>query len=143
MANVSVAASLPVSPDQAWKTASDLCRFEEWLVLHEAWRGPVPEEITAGTVLTSVVTVGGLRNRMDWTVRSFEPPALITLSGQGKTGVQVSMALSVSAEGTGSSVGIDIEFSAPGLLRPIRSAVARALKRDLQHSLEQLVELIG
>jgi hypothetical protein len=143
MAKVSVSATMPVSAEKAWETASDLSRFDEWLTLHDGWRGRVPTEITAGTVLTSVVSVKGLRNRIDWAVGSFEPPALITLSGDGKAGVKVSLALAVRPERSGSAVSIDAEFSAPMLFGPLGSAVGRTLKGDLRTSLANLVTLIG
>jgi hypothetical protein len=143
MAKVSVESALPVSPEAAWATASDLSRFGEWLSLHDGWRGELPAEITAGTTLTSVVSVKGLRNRIDWTVSSFDPPKLITLSGDGKGGVKVSLALAVRTDKRGSALSIDAEFTAPALFGPIGSAVGRTLKGDLRTSLAKLVALIG
>jgi hypothetical protein len=141
MAKVSVEASMPVTPDAAWATASDLARFGEWLTLHDGWRGELPAEIATGSRLTSVVTVKGLRNRIDWTVRTFDPPTLITLAGDGKGGVKVSLALTVRPDPRGSTFAIDAEFTAPGLFGPIGSAVGRTLKGDLKNSLAKFVAL--
>ncbi|MEC3977619.1 type II toxin-antitoxin system Rv0910 family toxin [Amycolatopsis sp. H20-H5] len=141
MAKVSVTANMPVSPARAWETASDLSRFGDWLTLHDGWRGQLPDEITVGTVLTSVVSVKGMRNRIDWSVGTFAPPELITLSGVGKAGVKVTLALAVHPAGDGSAMSIDAEFSAPGLFGPIGSAVGRALKGDLRTSLDRFAAL--
>jgi Polyketide cyclase / dehydrase and lipid transport len=141
MAKVSVEAGMPVTPDTAWATASDLSRFGEWLSLHDGWRGELPAEIAAGTTLTSVVSVKGLRNRIDWTVHAFDPPTLITLAGEGKGGVKVSLALTVRPDKQGSKFSIDAEFSAPALFGPIGSAVGRTLKGDLKASLAKFVAL--
>jgi hypothetical protein len=141
MPKVSVEATMPVTPDIAWATASDLAGFGEWLSLHEGWRGDLPAEITMGTTLTSVVSVKGLRNRIDWTVRTFDPPTLITLAGDGKGGVKVSLVLTVRPDARGSAFSIDAEFTAPGLFGPIGSAVGRTLKGDLKNSLAKFVAL--
>ena len=55
MASVDLTADVPFSRQKAWKHVSDLCKLGDWLVVHEAWRGDVPDELTVGT------TVEGLR----------------------------------------------------------------------------------
>jgi len=142
MAKVSVSASMPANAEKAWETASDLSRFGEWLTLHDGWRGELPTDVGPGTILTSVVSVKGLRNRIDWTVGSYDPPASITLSGDGKGGVKISLTLAVRPEKTGSTLSMDAEFSAPMLFGPVSSAVGRTLKGDLRTSLANLVKLV-
>ncbi|ONI88963.1 toxin [Actinosynnema sp. ALI-1.44] len=142
MTKVSVSASMPVQPAKAWVTASDLSRFGEWLALHEGWRGDVPEEIKTGTVLTSVVSVKGLRNRITWSVTSYDPPNGITLSGEGKAGVKASLQLKLRPDGDGATGELDVEFTGPGMFGPISAAVGRTLKGDLHKSLEKLARLV-
>ena len=38
MARVDVAVSSDLSPERAWKLASDLRRFGEWLTIFDGWR---------------------------------------------------------------------------------------------------------
>lgn len=142
MAKVSVSTSMPVNPAKAWATASDLSRFGEWLALHEGWRGDVPSEIKTGTVLTSVVSVKGLRNRITWSVTSYDPPNGITLAGEGKAGVKALLELKLRPEGEGATGELDVEFSGPGMFGPISAAVGKTLRGDLRRSLDKLVELI-
>ena len=142
MAKVSVSTSMPVNPAKAWATASDLNRFGEWLALHEGWRGDVPSEIKTGTVLTSVVSVKGLRNRITWSVTSYDPPNGITLSGEGKAGVKAMLELKLRPAGEGATGELDVEFTGPGMFGPISAAVGKTLKGDLRRSLDKLVELI-
>jgi hypothetical protein len=142
VAKVSVTAAMPVDPQTAWATASDLSRFGEWLALHEGWRGEVPSEIKTGTVLTSVVSVKGLRNRITWSVISYDPPNGITLSGEGKAGVKASLALTLKPSGRGATGELDVEFTGPGMFGPISAAVGRTLQGDLRWTLDKLVELI-
>nr|WP_042194623.1 SRPBCC family protein [Kibdelosporangium sp. MJ126-NF4]CEL21441.1 hypothetical protein [Kibdelosporangium sp. MJ126-NF4]CTQ95992.1 hypothetical protein [Kibdelosporangium sp. MJ126-NF4] len=142
MTKVSVSASMPVRPDQAWATASDLSRFGEWLALHEGWRGDVPSEIKTGTVLTSVISVKGLRNRITWSVTSYDPPNGMTLSGEGKAGVKALLELKLRPDGDGAKGELDVEFTGPGMFGPISAAVGRTLKGDLHKSLEKLAQLV-
>lgn len=142
MAKVSVSTSMRVNPAKAWVTASDLNRFGEWLELHEGWRGDVPSEIKTGTVLTSVVSVKGLRNRITWSVTSYDPPNGITLSGEGKAGVKAMLELKLRPEGEGATGELDVEFTGPGMFGPISAAVGKTLQGDLRRSLDKLVELI-
>jgi hypothetical protein len=133
---------MPVDPQTAWATASDLNRFGEWLALHEGWRGEVPSEIKPGTVLTSVVSVKGLRNRITWSVISYDPPNGIALAGEGKAGVKASLELKLTAAGSGATGELDVEFTGPGMFGPISAAVGKTLRGDLQSSLDKLVSLI-
>jgi Polyketide cyclase / dehydrase and lipid transport len=142
VAKVSVTASMPVDPQTAWATASDLSRFGEWLALHEGWRGEVPREIKAGTVLTSVVSVKGLRNRITWSVISYDPPNGMALSGEGKAGVKASLELKLVPSGSGATGELDVEFTGPGMFGPISAAVGKTLQGDLRKSLDRLVELL-
>lgn len=142
MTKVSVSASMPVKPARAWATASDLSRFGEWLALHEGWRGDVPPEIKPGTVLTSVVSVKGLRNRITWSVISYDPPNGITLSGEGKAGVKALLELKLRPDGDGATGELDVEFTGPGMFGPISAAVGRTLEGDLHRSLARLAQLV-
>ena len=45
MARVDISTSSKLSPDSAWKLASDLSRFGDWMTIFGGWRGEVPDEI--------------------------------------------------------------------------------------------------
>ena len=47
MAKIDVAVSTDLAPHQAWKLASDLHRFDEWLTIFGGWRSEVPSTIEA------------------------------------------------------------------------------------------------
>ncbi|MBI5736797.1 MAG: SRPBCC family protein, partial [Mycolicibacterium neoaurum] len=53
MAKVNVSVSSELTPDQAWKLASDLQRFDEWLTIFAGWRSPPPAVIEQGTKVSS------------------------------------------------------------------------------------------
>ena len=143
MPKVSVSTTVPASPDATWATASDLSRFGEWLVLHEGWRGELPDTISAGTELTSVVTVKGLRNRIAWRVESYDPPRSLHISGKGVGGTRVSLTLGVSGNGDRSTVDIDAEITGPTTIGPVGMLIGRALKGDMRRSVTRLTDLLS
>ncbi|KZM70346.1 SRPBCC family protein [Nocardia terpenica] len=141
MAKLKVSVDVPISPDRAWSHASNLRELDRWLIMHEAWRGEVPADLTVGTELVGVASVKGLRNRVRWTVRTAEPPKRLVLSGSGKGGTKFGLELLVAAKGPGAEVTVDIDLGGRPLFGPIGAGVARALRGDIDRSLHRFVEL--
>jgi len=144
VAKVNATALVPASPDQTWAMASDLSRFDEWLTLHDGWRGEVPAVIGKGTALTSVVKVMGLRNRISWRVESFTPPTALSISGRGVGGVRVALTLSIRATGeSASKVTIDAEVTGRPVFGPVGMAIGRAVRADVRRSVATLARLVS
>lgn len=139
---VNATATVPASPSRTWAVASDLTRFDEWMTLHDGWRGEVPDEITQGTSLTSVVKVMGLRNRVSWLVESYRPPSSLRIKGRGVGGVHVALALSIHESGDGSTVTIDAEVTGRPVFGPMGMAVGRAVRADVRRSVAALAALV-
>lgn len=142
MARISTSTTVRANQDHAWSVVSDLSRYSEWLSMLEAWRGEVPDQLSEGVELTAVVGVKGFRNRMTWTVSSWNPPRTITLSGRGKGGVTSRLTITIDPRGGGCAIAFDTEFSAPGMIGPLGMGVARVLKGDMNASLKRLAALI-
>ncbi|MGB6073240.1 MAG: SRPBCC family protein, partial [Rhodococcus sp. (in: high G+C Gram-positive bacteria)] len=51
MAKLKVSLDVPLTPEQTWAHASDLSGYEQWLSIHEAWRGELPDQLAVGTTL--------------------------------------------------------------------------------------------
>lgn len=143
MPKISESVRLPAPPEKAWETASDLRRLGEWMAMHEAWRGEVPEELGEGTELTSVVSVKGMRNRISWRITSFTPPEGLTLTGNGVGGTKVTLTLSIRPDGGGSQVSFEADFGGPMVIGPVGMTVKRALRGDVKRSVERLATLVG
>ncbi|MBB3039317.1 type II toxin-antitoxin system Rv0910 family toxin [Hoyosella altamirensis] len=141
MASTTVSLKTHFTPGEAWARASDLSRFGEWLTLHDGWRGELPAEIGEGTAVTSVVSVKGMRNRIDWKVTEYAAPRRVALSGEGVGGTKVSLALEIGSSGDGSTVELDVDFTGPLVAGPIGFGVSRALKGDIKKSLERFDKL--
>jgi carbon monoxide dehydrogenase subunit G len=141
MARAQVSMEISFTPDEAWELASDLSKYEQWLTLHEGWRSELPAEIAEGAKVTSVVSVKGFRNRVDWTLTEYNPPRSIKLVGNGKGGVKVGLDLTIESAKKGSLVSMDVEVSGGMVVGPVGLGVARALKGDIKKSLENLAKL--
>ncbi|MDV7196918.1 SRPBCC family protein [Rhodococcus kroppenstedtii] len=143
MAKLEVVRVVPLSPDAAWAAASDLSRYEEWLSIHDGWRSDIPDELGEGTQISSVVSVKGLRNRVAWTVQEYAPPRELALKGSGKGGVKVSLTLTVAEKSAGTELAMRIDLGGAPLFGPVGSGVARALKGDIDSSLDTFERLFA
>lgn len=143
MAAVEVTADVPMSPEQMWHRVSDLSGLGEWLVLHEGWRGELPDELSEGIQVVGVARAKGFRNRVTWTVTRWDPPRQVALSGSGKGGTKYGVTLTVRPSGDGSSLDLRLELGGRALFGPVGSAAARAVKGDVAKSVQRFVELYG
>ncbi|KKC06395.1 type II toxin-antitoxin system Rv0910 family toxin [Mycobacterium nebraskense] len=139
MAKLSGSIDVPLPPEVAWKHASDLSRFKDWLTIHRVWRSKLPDDIDKGTVVESIVEVKGMYNRIKWTVVRYKPPEGMTLNGDGVGGVKVKLMAKVQAAEEGSIVSFDVHLGGPALFGPIGMIVAAALRGDINTSLHNFV----
>ena len=137
MAKLSVSVDVPLPPEKAWESASDLSRFKEWLTIHRVWRSKLPETLEKGAVIESIVEVKGMPNRIKWTIVHFKPPEAMTLDGLGVGGVKVKLIGKVKPSADGSTVTFDVHLGGPALFGPIGMVVAAALKGDIRESLDR------
>lgn len=137
MAKLSVSVDVPLPPEKAWESASDLSRYREWLSIHRVWRSKLPETLEKGTIVESIVEVKGMPNRIKWTIVHFKPPEAMTLNGDGTGGVKVKLMGKVKPSEVGSTVTFDVHLGGPALFGPIGMVVAAALKGDIRDSLNR------
>jgi carbon monoxide dehydrogenase subunit G len=141
MAKLSGSIDVPLPPEVAWKHASDLSRYKDWLTIHRVWRSTLPDDIEKGTVVESIVEVKGMYNRIRWTVVRYKPPEGMTLKGDGVGGVKVKLMAKVRPADEGSTVGFDVHLGGPALFGPIGIIVAAALRSDIKQSLQNFVRV--
>jgi hypothetical protein len=143
MAAVDMSADVPISPQDMWEHVADLSNLGDWLVMHEGWRSALPDELSEGAEVVGVARAKGFRNRVTWTVTTWEPPHQVALSGSGKGGAKYAVTLTVRPTKQGSALGLRLELGGRPLFGPVGSAAARAVKGDVEKSLKQFVELYG
>jgi carbon monoxide dehydrogenase subunit G len=143
MAKLSGSIDVPLPPEKAWESASDLSRFKEWLSIHRVWRSKLPEQLEKGTVIESIVEVKGMPNRIKWTIVNFKPPESMTLNGDGVGGVKVKLIAKVKPKGDDSVVSFDVHLGGPALFGPIGMIVAASLRSDIRESLNKFVTVFA
>ena len=151
MAKVSASVEVPLSPEEAWRHASDLTRYKEWLTIHRVWRSTLPENLDKGTVVESIVEVKGMANRITWTIVHFKPPEAMTLNGVGTGGVKVKLVGKVSPSSSPNNAGgaaasvvtMDVHLGGPALFGPIGMLVAAAVRGVIPASLDRFVTVFA
>jgi len=141
VAKLELSRELSLSPEEAWSHASNLSELGDWLTLHEGWRGDVPAELTVGATLVGVAGAKGLRNRVTWTVRELDPPRLLELTGNGVGGTKYALKMIVAPTASGCAFTVKIELGGRPLFGPIGAAAARAVKGDIERSIQRFETL--
>lgn len=130
-----------VDPTTAWKLASDLRRFDEWMTIFAGWRSPVPSTVEEGTRVSSCVKVKGFRNVIHWKVTCYDEPKSIGLLGHGRGGVRIGVTMNVVADHPGSQFHLNANLSGGLLSGPIGGLVARVIRSDVRQSVDNLASL--
>lgn len=137
MATLKLSRDLSLAPDQAWTHASNLSELGDWLSLHEGWRCDIPAEIGPGTMLVGVASAKGMRNRVTWTVCDIEPPNMMRLTGKGVGGTRYGLEMEVTPTAAGCTFNLKIDLAGRPLFGPIGLAAARAVKGEIEQSIER------
>ena len=143
MAKVELSRKLSISPEEAWSHVSDLSSLGDWLTMHQGWRSDLPDELTVGATLVGVAGAKGMRNRVTWTVKEFDPPKLIGITGDGVGGTRYALRMSVTPLPKGSEFRLKIDLGGAPLFGPIGMAASRAVKGDIERSIKKFEELYG
>ncbi|MGB3893790.1 type II toxin-antitoxin system Rv0910 family toxin [Mycolicibacter sinensis] len=141
MAKLELSRELSLPPEQAWEHASNLAELGDWLSMHQGWRCELPEELTVGTTLVGVAGAKGMRNRVTWTVRKFDPPALLEIAGDGVGGTKYGLSLAIAPAAAGSRFTLRLDMGGRPLFGPIGAAAARAVKGDIEGSIKRFQTL--
>ena len=120
MAKLSGSIDVPLPAEEAWKHASDLSRYKDWLTIHKVWRSKLPDVLEKGTVVESYVEVKGMPNRIKWTIVHYKPPEAMTLNGDGVGGVKVKLMAKVTPKGDALRCQLQRAPRRPGTVRADR-----------------------
>jgi hypothetical protein len=141
VARVDVSTSSDLSPQSAWKLASDLSRFGDWMTIFGGWRGQVPSTIEEGTCVSSLIKVKGFRNVIHWEVTRYDEPNEIELSGRGRGGIRITVAMRVTDNHPGSTFDLTADLKGGLLNGPLGRLVIRIIKSDVRKSVCNLAAL--
>ena len=141
MAKLELSRKLSLTPDEAWAHASNLSELGDWLVMHQGWRSELPDDLEVGTTIVGVAGAKGMRNRVTWTVRKIDPPSLLEITGEGVGGTRYKLGMKVTPAKEGCSFSVRIDLGGAPLFGPVGMAAARAVKGDIERSIEKFEEL--
>jgi uncharacterized protein YndB with AHSA1/START domain len=141
MAKVELSRTLSISPEEAWSHVSDLSTLGDWLDMHQGWRSELPDELAVGTTIVGVAGAKGMRNRVTWTVKEFDPPKLVGITGDGVGGTKYALRMTVTPLTKGCEFTVKIDLGGRPLFGPIGIAAARAVKGDIERSIKKFETL--
>jgi Polyketide cyclase / dehydrase and lipid transport len=141
VARVNVSTTSDLSPESAWKLASDLNRFGDWMTIFGGWRSKVPSTIELGTRVSSLIKVKGFRNIIHWEVTRYDEPVAIELVGRGRGGIQITVTMEVTDNHPGSTFDLCADLSGGLLNGPLGKLVARVIRSDVRTSVCNLAAL--
>jgi hypothetical protein len=141
VARVDVSTTSDLSPESAWKLASDLGRFGDWMTIFGGWRGKIPSTIEKGTCVSSLIKVKGFRNVIHWEVTQYDEPTAIELVGRGRGGVRITVAMQVTDRNPGSTFQLSAALGGGLLNGPIGKLVAKMITSDVRESVCNLAAL--
>jgi Polyketide cyclase / dehydrase and lipid transport len=141
LARVDVSMSSDVEPGDAWKLASDLNRFDEWMTIFGGWRGPIPSTVQEGACVSSCINVKGFRNIVHWTVTRYDEPKSIELQGRGRGGIRLAVTMIITDNHPGSNFRLTADLEGGVLSGPVGGLVARILRSDVRKSVNNLAAL--
>ena len=143
MGKIEKTVEFAAAPEAVWAVASDPARFGDWLGMHQAWKGDVPEQFTEGSQVTAIVSLLNMPHTIIWTVDEFLPPRKVRLSGTGMAGVKVAIGLDVAASGPGTAMSITADFEGQMIVGAIGQAIEKAGHQELDSSMAKLAELVA
>lgn len=143
MAKLELSRQMSLSPDDAWQHASNLNELGDWLVMHEARRSEIPDELSEGVTIVGVAGAKGFRNRVTWSLQKVDPPELLEVTGKGVGGTKYGLRMAVQRTDSGCAFTVTINLGGPPLFGPIGAAAARAVRGDIERSIRQFEKLYG
>lgn len=142
MAHVALTKTIDAPAAQLWERVRDLPGYADWLVIHKEWRSDLPDDLQEGSTFSSVVSVKGIANPIDWTVTDYVEPRLLAMSGTGPMNLTVVLSIEVTEPDGKAEVAVDTTMSGGPLVGPMGKLVERAAKGDIKKSLENLDRLV-
>ena len=111
------------------------------MTIFGGWRGQVPSTIEEGTCVSSLIKVKGFRNVIHWEVTRYDEPNEIELSGRGRGGIRITVAMRVTDNHPGSTFDLTADLKGGLLSGPLGRLVTRIIKSDVRKSVCNLAAL--
>jgi carbon monoxide dehydrogenase subunit G len=143
MPSVTKTVELSVPQDEAFRLATDPSRFNEWLTLHQAWPNGAPDSTDTGAEFVQKLSIMGMPADVSWKVEAYEAPSRMALRGSGPLGAELATRITTEADGAGTKLSYEAEFSGGGIQGPMGEMVTKKAGEEIETSLGRLKELAG
>jgi hypothetical protein len=111
------------------------------MTIFAGWRGQVPSTIDKGTCVSSCIKVKGFRNIIHWKVTRYDEPKAIELTGRGRGGIRLAVAMTVTDNHPGSTFKLTADLKGGLLNGPLGRLVARIIRSDVRTSVCNLAAM--
>ncbi|MFE4574374.1 type II toxin-antitoxin system Rv0910 family toxin [Streptomyces chartreusis] len=143
MGQLSASREIAATPSEVWAVIANPSSYEQWLSMHQKWKGDLPAELTAGAKVTEVISMMGMPNTIAWNVDKCDAPTALVFSGEGMAGVKVELGFNVSAAGSGTLLEMSCSFEGQMIVGALGKAVEKQGAIEVDSSLTKLTELLG
>jgi carbon monoxide dehydrogenase subunit G len=143
MPKVSASTQTAADPDRVWQLVTDLPRFADWNIMHDAFLGDVPSTLDEGVAYKQRVKMMNMPAEFSWKVTSADGPGKLELAGVGPMGIKAVNRFLIEKAETGSRVTFEMEFNGPALNGPIATMAEKQSAVAAQQSLDKFVALLA
>ena len=109
MAQVDVSTSSELDPESAWKLASDLNRFHEWLTIFGGWRSEVPTTDQGGNLRVVVHQSEGFPQRHPLDGHPVRRAGRDRAEGTRPRRIRIALKMNVADDQPGSTFHLDAD----------------------------------
>jgi carbon monoxide dehydrogenase subunit G len=142
MPTVSASTQTAADPEQVWKLVTDLPRFAEWNIMHDAFLGEVPATLGEGVSYKQRVKMMNMPAEFAWKVSSADEPGRLELAGTGPMGIKAVNRFLVEKTDTGSNITFEMEFNGPAMNGPIAKMAEKQSAVAAQQSMDKFAALL-
>jgi uncharacterized protein YndB with AHSA1/START domain len=143
MPKVTASTTAPVDPERVWQLVTDLPRFAEWNIMHDAFLGEVPATLGEGVAYKQRVKMMNMPAEFAWRVTAADKPGKLELSGDGPMGIKAVNRFVVEKTDSGSQITFEMEFNGPAMNGPIAKMAEKQSAVAAQQSIDKFAALLS
>lgn len=138
MAEVSAEARIEAPAEKVWAQLTDFSAYSEWNATHTSFPKGGPDSLELAATYEENMKLMGFPAEVTWTVSELEAGRLLTTTGKGPMGVNLTMRYALTPEGDATTVRIDGEFTGAAV-----SLMAGKLKDSATSALHESLRKLG
>ncbi|MEE1736709.1 SRPBCC family protein [Streptomyces sp. BE147] len=138
MAEVSAEARIEAPAEKVWAQLTDFTTYGAWNATHTSFPKGGPAVLELAATYEENLKLMGFPAEVIWTVAALESGRLLTTTGKGPMGVNLSMRYSLTPDGDATMMRIDGEFTGAAV-----SMMAGKLKDSATAALHESLRKLG